>query len=215
MTTQIKAHSIWRNRKTQGFYQVMVPDAIDCTNGRSLPVTAMVVYREAGNLVPLSGDQVFVRVRDEFLEKFEPCPPCIEFGRVGQGVLMTKLPMLTQQFSAADRTLLTQYAVWEIQQEHMERLYNFGQLVLVDFNEEVPTAKLMSGVKRYLHAGREAFVRERFAGEAWAKLVKQILYVAVPVDNMEKLFPEWGLKNYSTILQHLESMEEHAWPSHE
>jgi hypothetical protein len=108
MSTQIKAHSIWRNRKTQGFYQVMVPDAIDCTNGRSLPVTAMVVYREAGNLVPLSGDQVFVRVRDEFLEKFEPCPPCIEFGRVGQGVLMTKLPMLTQQFSAADRTLLTQ-----------------------------------------------------------------------------------------------------------
>lgn len=80
MSNQIKAHSIWRNRKTGCFYQVIIPDAIDCTNGRGLPVTTMVVYREAGNLVPLSGDQVFVRVRDEFLEKFDYCEPACSGG---------------------------------------------------------------------------------------------------------------------------------------
>ena len=72
--TPIAANSIWRNRKTLDFYQVIEPSALNCTNAVASTFQDMVVYREAGHLAASEGDPVFVRERQEFLAKFEHCP---------------------------------------------------------------------------------------------------------------------------------------------
>lgn len=61
---EIKANSIWINKKNGREYQV-VQEAIDCTNERDGLIVVVYICKEAEG-------KLFVREKTEFLNKFSP-----------------------------------------------------------------------------------------------------------------------------------------------